>query len=408
MVEPCPALPKVAIPTLLVWLGSVAVWVAATVVVLSDVPRWWLVATVPAHTFAAYSMFTVVHDAVHHAVGRAKWISELFGRLSLPFVASWTTLPALRYIHLEHHRNTNEDIDSDPDAWAHSGPRWQLPLRWLTIDAWYSRFYLRRIRHRPGAEIVGLVINETILLATLAAAVSLGYWWELLIICLIPQRIGLALLAWWFDWLPHHDLAGTAKTDPYRASRSRVGWERLMTPLMFCQNYHVVHHIHPRIPFYRWAKAWRAREADYLDRAVPISTAWGREFTVAEYRAWRASAGPNRSVDRQIDFRAYAGTGARTDIRQPRSTVVVTRDAVTELVPSLGEESLLETVLRAGIDVPYACLAGACTTCKAKLLCGDVSMDQNYGLSVGEVADGWILTCQSWPTTEVVEIEFAD
>jgi fatty acid desaturase len=287
--------PTIAIPTVLVWFGSLLLWVAASAVVLSDLSRWWLVVTIPAHALVTYAMFTVLHDSIHYAVGRSRWVSELFGRLSMPFVGLWATYPVMRYIHLEHHRNTNEDPICDPDAWTHTGPHWQLPFRWLTIDAWYSRFCLPRMRGRPRREIAGLMVNEILLVALLSVLVGCNYGWQLLLIYLIPQRIGVAILAWWFDWLPHHGLGVTAKIDTFRASRVRVGWERLMNPLMFCHNYHVVHHIHPRIPFYLWAQAWKKGELDYLGRGVPISTAWGRELTPSEYFARRKTDGRGRA-----------------------------------------------------------------------------------------------------------------
>jgi beta-carotene hydroxylase len=83
--------------------------------------------------------------------------------------------------------------------------------------------------------------------------------------------------------------------DTFRASRVRVGWEPLMNPIMFCLNYHVVHHVRPRIPFYLWVKAWNETEADYSDRAVPIRTAWGRQLTHSEYRAWRKTTRSGRA-----------------------------------------------------------------------------------------------------------------
>jgi ring-1,2-phenylacetyl-CoA epoxidase subunit PaaE len=56
--------------------------------------------------------------------------------------------------------------------------------------------------------------------------------------------------------------------------------------------------------------------------------------------------------------------------------------------------------------LPYSCKSGVCTTCKAKLLKGKVDMDVNYGLEPEEVADGFILTCQSHPETEEVIVDF--
>jgi fatty acid desaturase len=282
-------MPTIAIPTVLIWFASLMIWIAATALALSDLPAWRLAVTIPAHVLATYAMFTVLHDAIHYAVGRRRWVSELFGRLSAPFVALYVTYPVIRYIHYEHHRNTNEDPRSDPDAWAHAGPRWLLPLRWLTIDAWYIRFCLPRMHRRPRKHRVGVLINVALFMLLVGTLLVSGHGWHFLVIYVIPQRLALGILAWWFDWLPHHDLGVTSKTDAWRASRVRVGWERLMNPLMFYQNYHVVHHLHPRIPFYLWFRAWQKTETDYLDRDVPISTAWGRTLTPSAYREWRTT-----------------------------------------------------------------------------------------------------------------------
>ena len=68
--------------------------------------------------------------------------------------------------------------------------------------------------------------------------------------------------------------------------------------------------------------------------------------------------------------------------------------------------SILDAALQQGADLPYACKSGVCTTCKAKLLEGKVDMDINYGLEPEEVAEGFILTCQSHPRTEKVVVDF--
>ncbi len=289
--DPGIRLPYVAMPTLFVWLVSLLTWGAATSVVVlvsaGVLAASWVWVTVPVHAAVSFAMFTVLHESVHHAAGRARWVNQWLGRLSMPFVAVWGSFPMFKFVHIEHHRNTNEDIHTDPDAWTEHGPAWQLPFRWLVMELWYFRFYLPRLPRRPRREAVGFVTNLLIVLGTLAALVAIGHGWELLMIYLIPQRIAIGVLAWWFDWLPHHDLGVSARVNRFQATRVRVGWERVMTPLMLYQNYHLVHHIHPTIPFYRYVQAWRNTEGDYLDRNVPIATAWGRELTSTEYRAWR-------------------------------------------------------------------------------------------------------------------------
>jgi len=69
-------------------------------------------------------------------------------------------------------------------------------------------------------------------------------------------------------------------------------------------------------------------------------------------------------------------------------------------------QSILDAALEKGADLPYACKGGVCTTCKAKLTEGEVSMDVNWGLEPDEVAKGFILTCQSHPRTENVSVDF--
>ncbi len=71
-----------------------------------------------------------------------------------------------------------------------------------------------------------------------------------------------------------------------------------------------------------------------------------------------------------------------------------------------GGQSILDAALNQGADLPYACKGGVCCTCKAKLLEGEVVMDENWGLEPDEVEKGFILTCQSHPTTQKVVVDF--
>jgi ferredoxin-NADP reductase/fatty acid desaturase len=300
-------LPTVAVPTVALFAGGLVVWAAATWLYYADLAPLWL--TIAMHATVTFTMFTVVHESEHHAAGRLTWVNEVLGRLAIPFVSVYASFPLLRYAHIEHHRNTNEDAHHDPSTWTTNGPWWQLPFRWLTVDVWFGRFYASRLHRRPQAELVESAVVLGVKLSATVALVSSGYGWDVLAVYLIPQRIGLGLLSWWFDWLPHHGLGPTARRDRFGTTRVRVGLEWLMTPLMLCQNYHLVHHLHPSIPFYRYSKAWRDNREAYLAQAVPIATAWGRELSASEYRDWRQltqnlATAPKRSPEprRQARF----------------------------------------------------------------------------------------------------------
>jgi ring-1,2-phenylacetyl-CoA epoxidase subunit PaaE len=58
------------------------------------------------------------------------------------------------------------------------------------------------------------------------------------------------------------------------------------------------------------------------------------------------------------------------------------------------------------MDVPYSCKSGVCSTCRAKVLQGQVRMDRNFALEKAEVEAGFVLTCQSHPLTDKVVISF--
>jgi ring-1,2-phenylacetyl-CoA epoxidase subunit PaaE len=68
--------------------------------------------------------------------------------------------------------------------------------------------------------------------------------------------------------------------------------------------------------------------------------------------------------------------------------------------------SILDAALSAGADLPYACKAGVCCTCRARIVEGEVRMDANYTLEAAEVAAGYRLTCQSHPLTPKVTLDF--
>ena len=66
-------------------------------------------------------------------------------------------------------------------------------------------------------------------------------------------------------------------------------------------------------------------------------------------------------------------------------------------VPVAEEESILDAALRAGMDLPFACKGGMCSTCRAKLVEGEAQMEVNYSLEPWELKAGFILTCQARP-----------
>lgn len=286
--DPGESVPKLALPTVGIFAGALTAFVFSTVGYVDGWAPAWL--TIPVNAAVTFVMFTVVHDASHYSISSARWVNGLLGRMAWLFVVPMFAFPSFAYIHIQHHRHANDDAE-DPDTFASHGPPWSLPFRWSLAEYFYLRYYLPRTRSRPVPELAETLVMLALSLAGLTVAVTTGNLWTLAVVFLVPQHIGLTILAWWFDWLPHHGLEDTQRTDRYRATRNRVGAEWLFTPVLLSQNYHLVHHLHPSVPFYRYLRTWKRNEEAYLERNAAISTVFGQQLNPAEFREWKALNG---------------------------------------------------------------------------------------------------------------------
>ena len=86
-------------------------------------------------------------------------------------------------------------------------------------------------------------------------------------------------------------------------------------------------------------------------------------------------------------------------------TVAVTLDGRTRKVPFTAG-NILDSARTSGLPAPFACKAGVCATCRAKVTKGKVEMAARYGLTDAEVADGYVLTCQSVPVGDGVAVDY--
>ncbi len=122
-------------------------------------------------------------------------------------------------------------------------------------------------------------------------------------------------------------------------------------------------------------------------------------------------------ADAQIKFELFAsGQPGRARRRQSQGAqettadtcqATITLDGITRAVQMPKEgQSILEAAIAADLDAPYACKAGVCSTCRAKIVEGEVEMEANYALEDYEVRQGYVLTCQSTPLTDKVVVDY--
>ena len=93
------------------------------------------------------------------------------------------------------------------------------------------------------------------------------------------------------------------------------------------------------------------------------------------------------------------------ETKRSRVRVVLDGRGVEFELAAVGE-NILDAGLHNGLELPFACKAGVCSTCKAKLVRGRVEMDLTHGLAPHEIDSGYILTCQAHPLSDEVVVDF--
>lgn len=97
---------------------------------------------------------------------------------------------------------------------------------------------------------------------------------------------------------------------------------------------------------------------------------------------------------------------AESDAQDGSVHVGFTLDGRRSTVGMEPDQTLLEAAMRVRHGLPFSCKGGMCATCKARVVSGEVRMDKNYALVADEVEAGFVLTCQSHPVTDTVEIDY--
>ena len=101
-----------------------------------------------------------------------------------------------------------------------------------------------------------------------------------------------------------------------------------------------------------------------------------------------------------------AGESATESSAEEAATVTVVLEGRSTSVSHSPGETLLETARRAGLTPPYSCEKGNCGSCIARLTEGHATMRINEVLDAGEIADGYVLTCQAIPDTDRVCVDY--
>ena len=278
------AAPTLAVPTVLLFLAVIAGISTTWYNALNGNLSLWVGCLI--NGVLSYGLFSIIHDSSHRAISSNRWINDGIGTVGLIFLFPYAPMPILRWLHMQHHRFTNSRMD--PDLFTHEAPWWQAPFRWAFFDAYYMYYYFKYGGKYVRKFAPTFAIYLGLLIPALATAIYFGYGLEVLLLWFIPTRIALFLIDVVFVILPHHPGIVSEQEDPYLATTMRMGWEWLLTPFLVYQNYHLIHHLFPTVPFYKMHRVWDLKRDELTRHNISYQSAFGLQpQNIALHREFR-------------------------------------------------------------------------------------------------------------------------
>ena len=235
---------------------NVAVWLSLWPLVLMDIIPLWAGCIVACINFLLF--YLPSHEAQHSIIARPgeklRWLNELVGHVSsAPMVIPYRVF---RETHMQHHKHAN-DPELDPDYDTHAD---------TALGAIWASICMRQPRPNGGQKRYGVVLErlgrtdliaeaaiyELLYYGFLFAMAWSGHAIEAALLWWLPKHFGLSYLHFFLSWAPHNPNLGVGRYRDTRSFRSMLGNIGSMG-----MQYHIVHHLYPRIPLYRTPRAYR-------------------------------------------------------------------------------------------------------------------------------------------------------
>ena len=230
-------------PTGILLVTCLAIIYGASAFHLAGILPLWVASL--CNSIALYAIYTVSHEAVHGLAATSRLVNDAMGRAACAHEG--ISFAMLRILHLRHHNHTNHP-SKDPDHVIGRKPRWALPI-WVVVRLLHDNSHmikhgLWRGKNSAWREHIATVLVQVIVATTFGSVCGfdklLGLWIGPAILSGMAVELSVA----WLVHYPHES--------QHHLEHSRIIESRLLTVVMFGQNLHGVHHMFPKIPWYRY------------------------------------------------------------------------------------------------------------------------------------------------------------
>ncbi len=249
-------------------LGNFVLWLSIWPLTLAGILPLW--AAFVLSTVSITICYLPSHEAQHSIIATEgsplRWLNELVGHVStipllLPYRIAWIT-------HKQHHAHAN-DPELDPDHGNKGDTWWQAAWHGIEARQFGARDGYRNALKRSDDPDLGKALREGTILslsyyAILTTLAWTGFALEAALIWWLPRHIAMTYIQIFLSWAPHHPMEETGRYRDTRAWKSPVG-----TILSLGMEYHVVHHLFPRIPLFQTGPAYYELRALLDERGCP-------------------------------------------------------------------------------------------------------------------------------------------
>jgi beta-carotene hydroxylase len=231
-------------PTLLMFLVAIAIAIVSTLGHFCW--HWYDWCSFLLNVLALHMVGTVIHDACHNVAHRNRVVNAILGHGSAVMLCF--SFPVFTRVHMQHHANVN-DPENDPDHVVSTmGPLWLINARFMYHEIYFFRRQLWR-----KYELLEWALARSLLALIVYLGYRFGFIGYVFNFWFVPLAIVGLALGLFFDYLPHRPFQ-----ERNRWKNARVYPSSVLNWLIMGQNYHLVHHLWPSIPWYNYERAYFA------------------------------------------------------------------------------------------------------------------------------------------------------
>lgn len=198
------------------------------------------------NVLALHMAGTVIHDASHNVAHKNRVANALMGHGSALMLGF--AFPVFTRVHMQHHANVN-DPENDPDHFVSTGgPLWLIAARFF----YHEVFFFKRQLWRKY-ELLEWFLSRLFVATIIYLACHYGFLGYIMNFWFVPALVVGLALGLFFDYLPHRPFQ-----ERDRWKNARVYPSPILNILIMGQNYHLIHHLWPSIPWYKYQAAYQA------------------------------------------------------------------------------------------------------------------------------------------------------